>query len=47
MPSTTFLTALAQEGAERDEINGVAAGVGVFLLLAVLLIITLQFNRNR
>ena len=47
MPPTTFLTALAQEGAGRDEINAVVAGVGAFILLTILLIITLQFNRDR
>lgn len=48
MPPTSLLTALAETGTtERDHISPVVTGVGAFVLLAVLLLITLQFNKDR
>jgi hypothetical protein len=52
MSPTALLTTLAQTAAEtgstdNDDISPIVAGVGAFILLALLLVITLQFNKDR
>jgi hypothetical protein len=43
-----LLTALAQaEGEHKDFANPILTGVGLFVGLTILLIITLQFNKDR
>jgi hypothetical protein len=43
-----LLTALAQtEGEHKEFANPVVVGVGAFVGLCILLIITLQFNKDR
>jgi hypothetical protein len=43
-----LLTALAQnEGEHKEFANPILTGVGAFVALTILLIITLQFNKDR
>ena len=43
-----LLTALAEtDGEHKDFANPVLTGVGAFVALTILLIITLQFNKDR
>jgi hypothetical protein len=43
-----LMTALAQtEGEQKDFAHPILVAVGAFVLLCILLIITLQFNKDR
>lgn len=45
---TTLANAVAKTGStEGDDINPVVTGAGAFILLCILLLITLQFNKDR
>lgn len=47
----TVLTRLANEGGEHggshENLNPLAAGIGAFVALVVLLLITMSFNKDR
>ncbi|NUU20264.1 MAG: hypothetical protein HOV68_01935 [Streptomycetaceae bacterium] len=45
----TVLTHLANEGGEgkHENLNALGAGLGAFIALLILLIITLSFNKDR